>query len=282
MGTSARRDRSVRGSARPVLVLLLAVASFVAGGVVTYLWMTGRIDLPIAPPTATSASPEATPAPTPAATPVAEASPVASPSTEPSPEATPSPVVVADAAAPDARPARPRPGGRARPATPSGGARVEPGSGAAPGGRPAVPGAPGHRFVLGTTTVESLKPVARDLKGFEADGVGVKRAPQVEGTLDLVVEPARITPGQPYAVKVFLKNHGTRPIKVDELKVSVIVDGKWSTRPLPPKVKEVKPSERGLLEELPGVWKDGIKSWAVEVIVTSAGQDVYKNRLTWQ
>jgi hypothetical protein len=149
---------------------------------------------------------------------------------------------------------------------------------------PPVPAqaATGRSFVLGTTVVESLRSVGRDLQGFETSGVGVKRAPKVEGMVELVMQPARVKAGDPYTVLVFLKNDGKKAIEVDEMKVSMIVDGKWSTRPLPAKVKQVPPKQRVLLEELPGIWKAGVSDWAVEAVVTSKNQDVYRNRLTWK
>jgi archaellum component FlaG (FlaF/FlaG flagellin family) len=140
----------------------------------------------------------------------------------------------------------------------------------------------GRSFVLGTTVVESLRAVGRDLQGFESADVGVKRAPKVEGLLDLVMQPSRPKAGEAYAVQLFLKNEGKKAIEVDEMKVSMIVDGKWSTRPLPAKVKQVPPKQRVLLEELPGIWKGGVNDWAVEAVVTSKNQDVYRNRLTWK
>jgi hypothetical protein len=136
--------------------------------------------------------------------------------------------------------------------------------------------------VLGTTVVESLRAVGRDLQGFDTSDVGVKRAPKVEGLLELVIQPARLKAGDAYSVLVFLKNDGKKPIEVDEMKVSMIVDGKWSTRPLPPKAKQIAPRQRVLLEELPGIWRPGVSDWAVEAVVTSKSQDVYRNRLTWK
>ncbi|HET6899151.1 MAG TPA: hypothetical protein VFK70_12415, partial [Vicinamibacteria bacterium] len=142
--------------------------------------------------------------------------------------------------------------------------------------------ATGRSFVLGTTVVESLRAVGRDLQGFDTSDVGVKRAPKVEGLLDLVMQPAKLKAGDPYSVQVFLKNEGKKAIEVEEMKVSMIVDGKWSTRPLPAKVKQVPPKQRVLLEDLPGIWKGDVKDWAVEAVVTSKNQDVYRNRLTWK
>ena len=96
-----------------------------------------------------------------------------------------------------------------------------------------------------------------------------------------MILPATLKAGDPYSVRSSLKNDGKKAIEVDEMKVSMIVDGKWSTRPLPQKVKRSS-QQRVLLEELPGIWKGGVNDWAVEAVVTSKNQDVYRNRLTWK
>ena len=270
--TSPSSRRSQAGSARPLLILLLAVVMFGAGALTAWWYLTRGVITttgtavaspppnfgPLTPTTTLAASPEAQPS---AAAPAVEA--------EAAPAALPS--------APAAGGAAPRPARRAAkpPVT-------------APG--PAVPAVPppnkaagtGRSFVLGTTVVESLRAVGRDLQGFDTSGVGVKRAPKVEGAVEIVMQPAQVKVGDSYSVMVFLKNEGKKSIEVDEMKVSMIVNGKWTTRPLPPKVKQVPPKQRVLLEELPGVWRDAVSDWAVEAVVTSKNQDVYRNRLTWK
>jgi hypothetical protein len=262
---SPRRDPSSSGAGRPVVFVVLALVMFVAGAAAMYFWMnegSGPSSVSIAP------------SPSPLEPSLLPASPTPEPSVAPSPVAP---------SAPPASPASSRAAARhGAPASPQV-AQIEPDSAATRAGRPRLPGTiGGRRFVLGTTSVENLKPVARELEGFEPGGVGVKRAPQVDGQLELVMEPAPVSPGDPYAVRVYLSNGGTRPIRVDELRVAMVVDGVSSVRPLPPKVKEVRPSQRALLEELPGIWKDGVQSWEVEVSVTSKGQDIYRNRLVWK
>jgi hypothetical protein len=306
--TSPSPRRSEAGSARPVLFLLLAMLIFAAGVVSAWWYFTQR-------------PPAGGPTPAPDFGPLTPSAAPAAPETAPT-AAAPAEAAPAPAAEPQPAPAAPavgggRPPGKAgRAAKPAPTAapvnqvgqmlgqaesaaaekryadaadlydrvlKVDPANEAARAGKARI-GAMGasRRFVLGTTMVESLRPVGRDLDGFDVGGVGVKRAPRVEGLLDLVIEPAKVQAGEPYAVKVFLKNAGKKPIDVEEMKVSMIVDGKWSTRPLPPKVKQVAPKQRVLLQELPGVWRAGVSDWAVEAVVTSRGQDVYRNRLTWK
>jgi archaellum component FlaG (FlaF/FlaG flagellin family) len=273
--TSPSSRRSQSGSARAILVFLLAVVMFAAGAATSWWYITkvqiktAAVPSPSAPPNfgpltpSTLAAPEAQPSAAALAGETA-AAPVAPP--------------VTSAAAPVAAAAGPAPTTR-RPARPPVAATPAP---VAPGPPVSAQAGGGRNFVLGTTVVESLRAVGRDLQGFESTDVGVKRAPKVEGLLDLVMQPAKLKAGDPYAVQVFLKNDGKKPIEVDEMKVSMIVDGKWSTRPLPAKVKQIAPKQRVLLEELPGIWKGGVNDWAVEAVVTSKNQDVYRNRLTWK
>jgi hypothetical protein len=305
--TSPSPRRSEAGSARPVLFLLLAVLIFAAGVVSAWWYLTqrppagGPTTAPDFGPLTPSAAPAA-PETAPTAAAPAEAAPTPAAQSQPAPAAP-----AAGGGRPPAKAGRAVKPASAAPVNQVGQMlgqaesaasekryadaadlydrvlKVDPANEAARAGKARI-GAMGatRNFVLGTTMVESLRAVGRDLDGFDVGGVGVKRAPRVEGLLDLVIEPAKVTAGDPYAVKVFLKNVGKKPIDVDEVKVSMIVDGKWSTRPLPPKVKQVAPKQRVLLQELPGVWRAGVKDWAVEAVVTSRGQDVYRNRLTWK
>ena len=268
MRTTSRTSlRTQQGSASPILLLFVALLSFGAGVAVTWWYLTERSAV-----TTTSAP---TPAP--------DFGPL-TPGTAVSPEATPVPEasapVTADAA--PALPAAPPPAKGGAAAAPPARRVTKPPVAAPPPQAPPPVSQAARSFVLGTTVVESLKSVGRDLDGFETSGIGVKRAPKVEGQLELVMQPPTVEAGRPYSVMVYLKNDGKKSIDVDEMKVSMIVDGKWSTRPLPPKTKQVRPKQRVLLEELPGIWRPGVSDWAVEAVVTSKGQDVYRNRLTWK
>jgi len=269
--TSPSSRRSQAGSARPILILLLAVVMFGAGALTAWWYLTRGV-------ITAGAGPAASPSP--------NFGPLTPTTLAAAPEAQPSAVVpaVEAEAVPAAPPPAPAAGGAApRPARRAAKPPVTAPAPAVPVPQPPDPAAGASRnFVLGTTVVESLRSVGRDLQGFETSGVGVKRAPRVEGQLELVMQPERVKLGDPYSVMVYLKNEGKKSIEVDEMKVSMIVDGKWTTRPLPPKVKQVAPKQRVLLEELPGTWRGAVSDWAVEAVVTSKNQDVYRNRLTWK
>jgi hypothetical protein len=268
----ARDGGGGRGILMAVIVALaigLGMGSFA-----TYWFLVPRPLEQASPPPTTVASVAASPSPS--ATPVPEIS--ASPA-----DPTPSPV-----ASPEAPVSRPAAGGRrreARAAPPAGdGTRpVTPRSEPRPPREPIAPeGGPARRFVLGSTSVESLRPIGADLRGFHNDDVGVKRAPAVSGRLVLEMDPPRVTPGQPYVVRVFLANDGTEGIEVDRLRATTLVDGKRIQVPLTPESRNVGPKARALLRELPGTWKAAVQSWEVEVEVTSKRRDLYRNRLTWK
>jgi hypothetical protein len=96
------------------------------------------------------------------------------------------------------------------------------------------------------------------------------------------VSPKSVKPGDHYAVKVFLMNDGGKDISIDALNVAMVADGKRSARAMPPKARSVAPKSRALVVELPGVWQDGLGTWALEVAVTSKRQDRYTNTLNWK
>jgi hypothetical protein len=256
------------------LVGLLAVLAFVvlAAVIVTRRAPDRAADVPAPPPTAA-----ATPALAPSDAPPSTETQAPPASADPSAES-PAPPAESPAAG---RPSRPRRAG-ASPA--AGGARVA--SADVPGRR--LPGAPlpggpaPRRFVLGTTSIESLKPVARNIAGFEAGGVGVKRAPEVNGRVELEMDPPQVRPGVDYKVKVYLANDGDKDIPVSEVKIETVENGKSASRKAPSRTRSVKPKQRLLLHEVEGVWRESARSWAMDVVVTSSRQDVYRNRLRWE
>jgi hypothetical protein len=226
------------------------------------------------------------PAPSPEApvTTVAAAPSDPPPSEEPSPEALPaSPEPEATPPAPAAPGKAPRAARRAA-APADGGARVADAA-VPPAVAPGIqlpPGSAPRRFVLGTTSIESLKPVERNIKGFEAGGVGVKRAPEVNGRVELEMNPPHVRPGVDYIVKVYLANDGDKDIPVQDVQVKIQDDARSSSKTAPPRARNVKPRQRALLHEIEGVWRESSRSWAMDVVVTSSRQDVYRNRLRWE
>ncbi|HEX6736812.1 MAG TPA: hypothetical protein VF310_00935 [Vicinamibacteria bacterium] len=147
---------------------------------------------------------------------------------------------------------------------------------------PPPPPPPPRRFVLGQTVTENLKGAKGSLPGFDTSGVGMRRAPEVAGRLDVEMTPEEVRPGESYAVRIFLANEGRKSIQLNGLNVAVVADGKRTARTLSPRTREIAPRERVLLTELPGVWREGLGSWAVEVSAVSTRQDSYRNELRLQ
>jgi hypothetical protein len=258
---------------------LLAVLAFVilAAVIVT---RRGPETVTAPPPSTTAPAPVTSLVPPPAeAPPSTEAAPVPAPAegaTPVAPAETP-----AETSATGKTPRAPRrPGSKA----PGSGTRLAD-SGPLTGRGTSLPPPAGpspRRFLLGTTSIESLKPVLRDVKGFEADNVGVKRAPEVNGRVELEMDPAAVRPGVDYKVKVYLANDGGKDIPVQEMKISTVENGRSASRSLTPRARNVKPKQRVLLSEIDGVWRESAKTWSMDVVVTSTRQDVYRNRLRWE
>lgn len=267
-----------------LLAGLLLAFGFWAGRTFETLWPSS--EAPSAPRTSVAVAtvPPSTltsPATSPSATASLAPTLFASAAREPSPAASPSAeAAVAQSVAPDAPAARSsRRGSVRKPATGSAG------SGTAPAPVPPLVAAPAlaaRPFVFGTGAVESLRAPQARVPGFETGGLGVKRAPEVPGRVDFEVSPPSVKAGDSYAVRVFLVNDGGRAIAIDGLSVAMVADGRRSARAMPPRARSVAPKERALLAELPGVWQDGLASWALEVAVTSKRQDRYTNTLNWK
>jgi hypothetical protein len=259
---------------------LLAVLAFLALAAFLLMRREPAGPLPSPPPVAAAS-------PMPVASPPAAAeSPAAG---FPMPDASPATMEASPTAPVAAGEPEPAAGGGTRPrrrapASPAPGPRVADAGGMStrlPAAPPPVP-AGGRRFVLGTTVVESAKGVPRNLPGFDAAGVGVKRAPEVTGRVVLEMDPPQVRPGVDYTVKVWLANDGDKDIPVQAVKVTTIEDGRTIARNPPPGARSVKPKQRALVHEFSGVWREAARAWAMEVTVTSERQDVYRNRLSWE
>ena len=255
------------------LLGLLAVLAFV---ILAAVILTRREPETIAevPPASPVVPPATTFAPRP---------PLAPPSTEPAvPVASAEPVAPAAEPPPPGKPARSSRRAGAAPAP--GGTRVADATSSSRRDSGSLPpmGSSPRRFVLGTTSIESLKPVERNLKGFEPGGVGVKRAPEINGRVELEMDPPQVRPGADYTVKVYLANDGSKDIPVQEVRVSTVENGRSASHTMNPRARNVKPQQRALLHEVSGVWREAARSWAMDVVVTSGRQDVYRNRLRWE
>ncbi|HXB57790.1 MAG TPA: IPT/TIG domain-containing protein [Vicinamibacteria bacterium] len=136
-------------------------------------------------------------------------------------------------------------------------------------------------FTSGKTAGEG-RGARGDFKAFDAREVSVKKPADVPGRIEFEVIPPRLAAGDPYTVKVFLQNEGSKGIKVATLRVSSALNGARSDAAVPPPKAELAPRERALLYEETGVWRDGVTSWTLEVQVGSGRGDTYRNQIHWK
>ncbi|HEV7499513.1 MAG TPA: hypothetical protein VGQ33_05885 [Vicinamibacteria bacterium] len=134
-------------------------------------------------------------------------------------------------------------------------------------------------FVTGRTVVQTEQK-AKAISGFDTSDVSVK-SPDFQGRLEFAMNPSPAKAGDPYRLQITLINDGKKAIKISGMTFTVTVNGQKTGNPIAPKVKEVAPQQRAVLEELPGVFPDAT-SWVAEVLVTANKGDSLKNQITWK
>jgi hypothetical protein len=139
-----------------------------------------------------------------------------------------------------------------------------------------------HTFVAGRTTVQTGKEKG-GLAGFDTSGVSVKgQSADFAGRLDLAMEPAQLRPGDAYALKIYVVNEGKKDIRPSSITFTTTVNGKPAPGTLTPQAKDVSPQQRSLVQEVKGVWPEGVTAWSTEVIVNAGKGESLRNRLTWK
>ena len=187
-------------------------------------------------------------------------------------------------------PATPAPGGtpavaQAAPAAvaPTAAARrasTAPSVGPPPGTLPPAPTAtppPAPRgFAADATSVATAS--AGGIEGFDSSDVSSRRSPQFAGRLEFEVLPATVQPGQPFVVRIHLRNDGRRPVKIRGVSLAAVVDGRRVAAPVKALQREVAPQGRALVAEYSGVWSEAA-SWALEAVVTADRDERITSRL---
>ena len=162
--------------------------------------------------------------------------------------------------------------------------RADPRNAAATAGKAAVTAARAaarKAFMPGRTVVQT-KDAKADMAGFDTADVSVKKAPDFSGRIEFAVDPPRVKPGDNFSVQIYLVNEGKKAIKVGGGSVTTNLNGTKTGRSISSRVKEVAPSQRALIEEIPGVWPEEVTWWSAEVLVTANKGDSLKNLLTWK
>ena len=146
----------------------------------------------------------------------------------------------------------------------------------------------GKAFVAGKTQAQSRETAAGNAPpGFEdTAGVDVKRgsAPaELPGKIQFEIRPEAVKAGDQYTVSIYLLNEGAASISVRSMVVNTIKNGGHAGGPLQPQTKEVAPRQKALLLSTPpDMWKEDTSSWQMEVALTTARGETYKNTLVWK
>ena len=148
--------------------------------------------------------------------------------------------------------------------------------------------APGKSFVSARTQAQSIetRKAGSVPEGFEADtNVTAKKgsqAAELPGKILFDIDPAAVKPGENYAVKVYLVNEGNAPIQITQMMVNTRINGRGVSAPVPAQVKDVAPQQKAMLMSSRDIWKEDTTSWSMEVTVSTARGESYKNQVTWK
>jgi len=131
-------------------------------------------------------------------------------------------------------------------------------------------------FTADTTSVAT--PAAGGIEGFDSSDVSSRRPPQFVGRMEFEVLPPAVRPGEPFVVRIHLRNDGRRGVKVRAVSLAAVVDGRRDAAPVKPLQREVPPQSRVLVAEYSGVGSEA-PSWALEAVVTTDRNETVSSRL---
>jgi hypothetical protein len=136
-------------------------------------------------------------------------------------------------------------------------------------------------FALGRTVSTPAKS-GKGPAGFEAEDVALKNQDFV-CEVGIEIDPPAVKPGDDYGyvASVSLVSAGKKSIKIKSLQANVTLDGAPSSESPPALVREVQ-KQRAAIAEIRGAWKEGMKSWRLEVIVTADKGDSCRNSVNWR
>jgi len=137
-------------------------------------------------------------------------------------------------------------------------------------------------FRPGKTLVEGPTVARGNFKEFDTREVAMRKAPEVPGSIVFDFSPGRLLAGDHYAVKIYLQNEGTKPIRISSMKLTNTVNGNAATTVVPARPGEIASKGRVLVHETQGVWKEGTTSWTLDVQISSAKGDTYRNQADWK
>jgi len=151
-----------------------------------------------------------------------------------------------------------------------------PAEAAPPAPEPTATPLPARTFAADATSVAT--PAAGGIEGFDSSDVSSRRPPQFAGRMEFEVLPPAVRPGEPFVVRIHLRNEGRRPVKVRAVSLAAVADGRREALPVKPLQREVPAQSRALVAEHSGVW-GGAASWALEAVVTADRDETVSSRL---
>ena len=104
------------------------------------------------------------------------------------------------------------------------------------------------------------------------------RATQFNGRVEFEVLPPAVRAGQPFVVRIHLRNDGRKSVKIRGLALAAVVDGQRVPASVVPLLKEVRGQSRALVAEYSGVWASP-REWALEAVVTADKDEKVTSRL---
>ena len=104
------------------------------------------------------------------------------------------------------------------------------------------------------------------------------RATQFSGRMEFEVLPPAVRPGQPFVVRIHLRNDGRKSVKIRGLALAAVIDGQRVPASAVPLLREVQAQSRALVAEYSGVWASP-REWALEAVVTADKDEKVTSRL---
>ena len=139
-----------------------------------------------------------------------------------------------------------------------------------------TPNAPARRFRAGRTRITTRS--AGELAGFESADVTTQRPPRFEGRMVFEVRPSEVRPGEPFVVDLHLVNQGRRAVKIRNIEIVTVEDGRRTQVPTQLLEEEVRSRDRALVAEYAGVWSP-VESWSLEAVATVDDDERVQSRL---
>jgi len=149
--------------------------------------------------------------------------------------------------------------------------------------------APGKSFVPAKTQAQSVETRSGSAgpDGFDNTDKNVvakkgSQAAELPGKILFDIDPEAVKAGDSYTVKVYLLNEGNAPIQITQMMVNPRINGRGVSAPVQAQTKDVAPGAKALLLSSRDLWKEDTTSWSMEVTVSTARGESYKNQVTWK